>query len=500
MGIAENLHDSCLTLLHDGRVVVHLELERVIRRKRAIFSSAEQALALARLATQRYNTPPPQVIAVVRHAVEPATGAILEQLPRAFPDARVLEVEHLDAHAGLALAAGFKDAEVIALDGGGDRRIHWGTPNGLVARVRDGQLLPSRLLTSDELGLDGRAWALLSLALFDDVHAAGKTMGLAGHGETDPHLRTQMQQFGAQALHWRYEDVSGRALTRDMNLHDFAAQGTAALALQDVFTAAMKDLVTSIDCGKRPLILTGGCALNVTTNAALAEKLAARGGTVWVPPCPGDEGISLGAALVAAAALGEQIDVVFPYLGVGEEGLPSAKAIRSAARLLADGKVLVTAIGRSEVGPRALGNRSFLALPSVRNRILISEKIKRREAFRPVAPAIKANHLDTYLKEPIDSPYMSFAGRATDKLRDIGPGVVHVDGTARHQSVDQQSHPTLYALLDELERCGVAPVLMNTSLNTAGEPICRDAHDALATALQTGADAILTHDGLDELR
>ncbi|WP_454149040.1 carbamoyltransferase C-terminal domain-containing protein [Microbacterium lacticum] len=149
-------------------------------------------------------------------------------------------------------------------------------------------------------------------------------------------------------------------------------------------------------------------------------------------------------------------------------------------------------------GP-ALGNRSFLAIPSEENRTLVSEKMKRREWFRPVAPAFRAADASMWLKDPITSPYMSFAGVATASFTDTCPGVVHADGTARHQTVDHDTHPGIATLLDCLADLGVPPVVINTSLNTGGRPIALDSSDAFATALDAGAHSVLTSAGLTRL-
>jgi len=499
LGIAENLHDSCVSFIVDGKVAIHLEVERVLRTKRAVFSTGAQVAAIASWLQARRALPDPDAIAVVRHAVEPLTEDAILGLRSRYPKAQVRDFEHLDCHAALAELSGLPTAHVLALDGGGDRRVEWGQPNALVRHWRPGTWEAPRLLSSAQLGIDGRAWAILSFALFGDVHAAGKVMGLAAYGGPDDSANERVHKLIAESLDWRYDQAALVGMVVNLQLQGFDDRANVAFALQEQFSRALRDFVSSELPPQTPLVMTGGCALNVTTNTVLAASAPTR--SVWVPPCPGDEGISLGAAVLGAMELGESVTSPgLPYLGIGRESTVADCDIRSAAEHLARGKVIAIAVDRGEVGPRALGHRSFLALPTVSNKRRVSETMKRREHFRPVAPALRADDAQLWLEAPIDSPFMSFASPATALLREACPGVVHVDGSARHQSVTHAVHPTLARLLDDLASLGVPPVVINTSLNIAGSPISLDESDALATALLAGADGLLADGGFVDLR
>jgi hypothetical protein len=488
-------------VLRDRQVVLHVELERVLRRKRAVFASAAQVIGLLNWLERTQAVESPAAIGIVRHNHEPVTGDLLALLAQRYPDALIENFEHLDCHAAFGAICGQEALDVIALDGGGDRRVQPGQPNALVQSWDGGAPGKPRLLDAGELPVDGRAWTILSHALFDgDALTAGKTMGLAAYGQPCERATEAIAELIRRSLDWRLDRATIYEISDALPLQGFQEQANAAYALQEAFSAAMLAVADRVTGQGRRLVLTGGCALNVTANTELSRQR-----TVWVPPCPGDEGISMGAAILAAAGIDEPAEPVrFPYLGLGTDPAPSGDRLdrgqfRQAAELLAGGEVLVSAVGRGEVGPRALGNRSFLALPSVANKHRISEQMKGREHFRPVAPAIRRTDLAGWLTMPIDSPYMSFASPVTDAMRDSCPGAVHVDGTARHQSVDPDTHPALATLLDELAGLGVPPVLINTSLNVAGSPICLDSSDALATALATGADGILTDHGFARL-
>lgn len=500
IGIAENQHDSCISVLRNGAVDVHVELERVTGIKRAKFRDNQQILGLLNWIVRTRDITKVDAVAIVRHTVQHSKSELVRLLGEAFEDAEILWFEHLEAHSAFAAVSGARDVLSIALDGGGDRRVGVAQPSAAVERWVDGRPFDGRMLERAELPVDGRAWLILSQALFNDEHAAGKVMGLAAYGSLSDRAEDAIATMVADSLSWRYDTPTRDTLAGSLGLTSLRDKADAAYALQKMFTAAMTRLVTDLAPGSAQVVLTGGCALNVITNTALAA-LPAVEGRLWVPPCPGDEGISLGAAVRAAAVLGEAVpELSSPFLGVGDAGSPRPEAIRQAAEDLARGRVVISAVGRSEVGPRALGNRSFLALPSVENKVRISEHMKRRESFRPVAPAFRAKDADLWLESPVASPFMSFAGVATTAMTESCPGVVHVDGTARHQTVEPHIHPVLSALLDELADMGVAPVLINTSLNTAGRPICRDGSESLATALGVGADSILLSSGLVRLR
>ena len=135
--------------------------------------------------------------------------------------------------------------------------------------------------------------------------------------------------------------------------------------------------------------------------------------------------------------------------------------------------------GRSEYGPRALGHRSLLAHPGRPENLERLNAVKGREEFRPVAPMVLAERAAELFDGPLPSPYMLFVHDVAPAWRDRVPAVVHVDGTARIQTVDPERQPLLARMLREFERLTGLPVVVNTSLNTAGRPMVDDPRDAL---------------------
>ena len=140
--------------------------------------------------------------------------------------------------------------------------------------------------------------------------------------------------------------------------------------------------------------------------------------------------------------------------------------------------------GRTEVGPRALGHRSLLMVPASKDIRLVLNKLKHRAWYRPVAPVTTTSHAQDLLQQPsrwkLDSPFMSFAPRMHTAAIKRYPGIVHIDGTARFQTVSEAANPYLYALLLRVGQLTAGPVLMNTSFNVKGRPILNRAATAIA--------------------
>jgi carbamoyltransferase len=221
----------------------------------------------------------------------------------------------------------------------------------------------------------------------------------------------------------------------------------------------------------RNLILMGGCALNCVANSKIADS--GLFSNIWIMPNPGDAGSSLGAILAYKsdwiewnnALLGHKIEGKYP--------------VYSASKDLSEGKIIGVASGRAEFGPRALGNRSLLADPrgpDVKNRV---NQYKKREQFRPFAPAILEEFVDEYFVMPKNiksSPYMQYVAKC--RYPDKFPAIVHVDNTSRVQTVSQSESPDFYNLISEFYKITGCPMVLNTSLNIKGEPLVNNKRDA----------------------
>jgi len=215
-------------------------------------------------------------------------------------------------------------------------------------------------------------------------------------------------------------------------------------------------------------VYMGGVALNCLANRKLGDYFE----QIWIMPCPGDAGSSLGAA---ALAYGRRINWNNAYLGHNISGEYPVDSIIN--HLLSD-KIVGVASGRAEFGPRALGNRSLLADPrgtDIKDQV---NAIKRRQQFRPFAPVVLEEHVDQYFDMPrgwSDSRYMQIVGVCRNP--DLYPAIVHVDGTSRIQTVPPDGSG-IRALLEKWYALTGCPMLLNTSLNIRGEPMVNDRADA----------------------
>ena len=216
------------------------------------------------------------------------------------------------------------------------------------------------------------------------------------------------------------------------------------------------------------LVYQGGVALNCLANRNLGEYFE----NIWIMPCPGDAGSSLGAA---ALAHGGPIHWHNAYLG---HNIPGEYPVDAVVDCLLRDRIVGVASGRAEFGPRALGNRSLLADPrgvDIKDQV---NAIKRRQKFRPFAPAILEEHVGDYFDMPtgfVSSRYMQIVGRC--RRPDLYPAIVHRDGTSRIQTVAPDSSGFRRLLEAWYAQTG-CPMLLNTSLNIRGEPMVNDRADA----------------------
>ena len=204
----------------------------------------------------------------------------------------------------------------------------------------------------------------------------------------------------------------------------------------------------------------GGCALNCVANSKIQGK------NIWIMPSPGDAGSALGAAALVNK---KKLDWVDPYLG---HKIWVSVNPKDVVKELLENKVCGVAHGRAEFGPRALGNRSLLGDPryDIKDTVNI---IKRRQKFRPFAPAILEEYKDEYFEGPMNE-YMQFVATAKHDYN----SVTHVDGTARVQVVKKDCGSIIRSILEEWYDKTGCPILLNTSLNIKGKPMVNTWNDA----------------------
>jgi carbamoyltransferase len=268
--------------------------------------------------------------------------------------------------------------------------------------------------------------------------------------------------------------------------------------------------------GAKNLCISGGVALNCVANGRIVRE--AGYDNVWIQPAAGDDGIAIGCAYYGHLAIQKKprsfvmqhAFVGAPYSDQEAEAAadkwlvdrqkfngPDHSICRETAKVLTEEKVVGWFQGASEFGPRALGNRSIIADP--RNpamKDVLNARVKHRQSFRPFAPIVLAERASEVFEGEEDSPFMLLAKNVTPAWRDKVPAIVHVDGTARVQTVRREHNERLYLLLKEFENLTGVPVLLNTSFNIRGEPIVESPADAMKCFLSTGIDYLALHDML----
>ena len=291
-------------------------------------------------------------------------------------------------------------------------------------------------------------------------------MGMAAYGNASHAVKMQALVEDVDNIRFRENLHTGIDNQYLEGLTEFDIAAGAQAIAEQLINSVMR---RARDFGwSNNLVYMGGVALNCSANRNLGEYFD----NIWIMPCPGDAGNSLGAA---ALAYGKQIHWTNAYLG---SDIPGAYPVDDIVACLLRDKIVGVASGRAEFGPRALGNRSLLADPrgsEIKDQV---NEIKRRQQFRPFAPVILEEHVDMYFDMPLGfhtSRYMQVIARC--RHPHIFPAIVHRDGTSRVQTVPPDGSG-IRQLLEAWYKHTGCPMLLNTSLNIRGEPMVNDRADA----------------------
>jgi carbamoyltransferase len=284
------------------------------------------------------------------------------------------------------------------------------------------------------------------------------TMGMAAYGR--PVYVEELSSLLTENLHTGIDpDFLAGACNEDI------AASAQVLTEQLIYTIMRRARAFGFSTN---LVYQGGVALNCLANRRLGDYFE----NIWIMPCPGDSGSSVGAA---ALAYGGRINWRTAYLG---QEIPGEYPVDACLHSLQHDRICGVASGRAEFGPRALGNRSLLADPRGPDIKDLVNQIKRRQQFRPFAPVVLAEHAADLFAMPtgfVNTSYMQAVG---DCLRpDLYPAIVHVDGTSRVQTVPDDGSG-IRQLLEAWYAATGCPMLLNTSLNIRGEPMVNDRDDA----------------------
>jgi carbamoyltransferase len=517
LGVNAVFHDPAAALVVDGETVAAAEEERFSRRKHGkapvAFSTWELPEQAMRFCLERAGLRPRDLDAVA-YSYDPdlapqpngdvtaleweglrtlyarrAPLFLKTSLPGLDPS-KVRWVPHHVAHASSAtFASGFDPCSVLVMDGRGERGSH------LAGRFADGRLevvaaqrLPHSLgLLYEELT------AHLGFRRSSDEY---KVMAMASYGTPSAldELRALVRPDGDGGFSVEAVDFGRFAPALAPGAEFTPAHADLAATVQRRLEEVLIELAGALHerTGDRDLVMAGGVALNCVANTRLWREGPFE--RIWVQPASGDSGTALGAAMHVAAELGDTV-APMPTAALGREwsdgelaawlGTAAVAHQRpddvadAVAEALADNQVVAWFQGRSEYGPRALGHRSLLADPRRPDNLEKLNDIKGREQFRPIAPMVLADRAAEIFDGPLPSPFMLFTHDVRPGWAERIPAVVHVDGTARIQTVDPAAEPLLARMLERFEARTGVPVVVNTSLNTAGRPMVDDPRDAL---------------------
>lgn len=446
----------------------------------------------------------------------------LKLLKKTFPNSQVHKIYHHEAHAASTFfPSPFEKAAIMVIDGYGE----W-TATSLGIGKENKIRLIHEIKFPHSLGI---LYSMVTHYLgFENNSDEYKVMGLASYGK--PEFKKEFDDIiklkdnglykinekyfnpgmrGPNYLSQKFMDIFGSPRKKNDPITDKHKNIAASLQrkLEEVIFH-MADFFHK-ETGIENLCLAGGVALNCTMNG----KLWARGPfkNIFIQPAAGDPGTAIGCALYINHQIlnnprsfimehaycgpefsNDEIKKILDITKQKYEYLKNDELIKEVANLITKGKIIGWFQGKMEWGPRALGNRSILAdptIPSMKDEI--NYYVKHREEFRPFAPCTTEEDASKYfyIKDP--SPFMLFTAPVKEEYRDRLPAITHIDGTARVQTVTQKSNPQLYYLLKEFEKIKGIPVLLNTSFNVAGEPIVCSPQDALRCFISCGIDILV---------
>jgi carbamoyltransferase len=428
--------------------------------------------------------------------------------------AKMRFVDHHLAHAISAYAySGFDDAAVVVMDGRGawEATTIWHGHNGRLDPVL---MIPF----PDSVGYFYSEFT--EFLGFQCNSDEWKVMGLAPYGKPGLDLsafidlnaepyRVHTKQFvtsGATPFAGM-TTLLGPARIAESGIDD--RHKDIAYAVQDACeTAVMHVVRIAIERTRcRNVCLAGGVALNSKANGKIiASGLVEQ---MFVQPAASDDGVALGAALAPYLEGNGQLPskpMRHAYWGPSFDDEAIESALReyklrytklpdpasTTAELLSQGKILGWFQGRMEFGPRALGSRSILADPrDPEMNAKVNNAVKFREWWRPFAPSFKSEVSGEYLESATDSPFMILTAQVRPEKRSVIPSVTHVDGSARPQTVEKETNPLYWRLIDEFGKRTGVPVVMNTSFNLRGEAIVCTPTDAICTFFSSGMDALV---------
>ena len=534
LGLSFSHHDGSACLVKDGKILCAIELERLSKIKKLSFGDDDKSLGYF---TEEYNRKVKLCIDYLLESTnliwDDVALVVIAQDPDSFkldyggpkevdlsdrwfdekrsfimPDCflnRNIEVgrlededqvdkllgcfsskpilmthHHLAHHAAAFYTSPFESSIGFSLD------CSSGVPdlsyiNSLIT-VGNGNMLEMVATPSLLTGVDYQR-VVEVLGIGPALHKAGTLMGLSSHGTLDPNLDLK------PLLDYKFKNYD-----EDFVKDNFKKASDIASTAQKHLETVILQIINELPTNSDNLCLSGGTFYNCPTNSRILKETRFK--NIHHFPSCGDSGTAIGAALyVSHHVFGVDRKSFKPheicYLGKDYK-LEKEIDYKYIAKRISEGAIVAWMNGRSEFGPRALGNRSLLADPrDQHNRDRLNHVIKKREWYRPFAPIVLEERYKDWFDFDVPSPFMLFTAQV--KQPKEVPAIVHVDGSSRFQTITEESNIHMYKLIKEFENITGIPMLINTSLNGTGQPILETPEDGEEFFNNNSVDIAVIH-------
>jgi len=503
-------HNATIALEKDGTILEVIEIERLLNRKNQGIAQYMVAHSREELVNYikdylytKYNID--VINTVIYQNTHTNHNDKLYCFHEYFPAHNYIEAKHHESHAaGSLYQSDHKKALIVSFDGGGNDG--WFK----IFLAEKGKELETLEIVDKNFGVCYSMFGMICPQIMDEFYGIqgnltypGKLMGLAGYGNI-------RQEWVEEFTNWynltaynstpkKFKSIldkldiklNGKNQVSESDGQDLAA--TNQFVFESVFMSIVKKYLDQYP--NLPLHLTGGSALNVLLNTKLSQIRE-----VFVSPNPSDCGLAVG-MLLNNIKPDEPVDLTYSGIEVLDKlTLPSIIEDRQCIEyshdkmvdFIKEGKIIGVIRGKSEHGPRALGNRSILCDPAIPDmKDILNNKVKHREFYRPFAPVVRLQDVNKYFEWDKESRWMSFCPKVREEFLDKLPSIVHIDKTARVQTVTEGQNKWLYDLLTSLHNKTGMGVLLNTSFNQQGKPLVSTYNQGLQVLDSSQMDLVL---------
>jgi carbamoyltransferase len=530
VGFGGSNHDYSVCLVKNGEILFAIEEERVTRKKYGYGINTKDNQAFDYIL---------QTADIVENDIS-YLGAndILDRDYLFICNKNVIQYNHHLAHAASAYyPSGFQEAAVLVIDHSGSQfnksgnmftetvSYYKGKNGKLECFLKvEGQSTKAGSIVKRPTNSIGYFYSMIAKMLGcvstcadGKVHSeSGKLMGLSSYGEpiyfdtlsSFAFVEEGVVQIDIMSIQVFVQHIL-QTDSSEKTVQNLAA--SAQQLLEHMVVQCALHLYSLTGCDN--ICIAGGVGLNGLANMAILKNTEFK--NIFIQPASNDAGTSIGAALLAyyehsndSPYSAKEMKHNFYGITYTDENVEKtlsqyteiiwgkdADAPKIAAKLIADNNIIAWFQGGSEFGPRSLGNRSILANPTNKDmKDILNSRVKFRESYRPYAPSVLKEHQQEYFELEHDTNYMLLIPQATKKAQKEIPAVVHIDNTARVQTVSKEFNPKFYRVIEEFYRIKNTPVLLNTSMNVMGEPICETPEDAIRCLIKTNIDYLFIND------